>query len=108
MTKAEFIEALGDLNEDIPVSFMRAKIGQTLPYAVYRFPGSDNLMADNQVYHPITSVSLELVTMLTDTASAEIVEDWLDSLPLPWQVVESELKDGEKTVIIRTYDTEVI
>ncbi|WP_029185613.1 hypothetical protein [Streptococcus suis] len=70
---AAIIKALG-----IPCRYRQFKKGEKTkpPYAVYYQDGEDNLNADNEAYHTVKSVTVELIT----DKKNESLEDKLKSL----------------------------
>ncbi|HEM3710133.1 TPA: hypothetical protein U1D09_000254 [Streptococcus suis] len=76
MKLSEFAMIMNELG--IPFRYRQFKKGEQPkpPYAVYYQDGEDNLNADNEAYHTIKSVTVELITDKKD----ESLEDKLKSL----------------------------
>lgn len=76
MKLSEFAMIMNELG--IPCRYRQFKKGDTPepPYAVYYQNGEDNLNADNEAYHTIKSITVELIT----DKKNESLEDKLKSL----------------------------
>lgn len=62
------------------------------PYLLYLFDNSDNLGADNKVYHKDNSWNIELYTKKKDPAAEAKVEAVLDAAEIYWEKTETYLQ----------------
>jgi hypothetical protein len=76
------------------------------PFVVFLLPGTNNFMADGEVYEQVTEVSIELYTDLKMPPLEERVEDILRTHEIPWDKTEVWIED-EKMYEVR-YALEVI
>ena len=59
-----------------------------LPYLVYLFTNSKNVVADNKVYQKINSYDIELYSKLKDIASELLIENALDNADIFYDKTE--------------------
>jgi len=78
-----------------PVAYHKFKSAQSLPFIVYRFGASADLMADNGNYHSISDFEVELYTANKDPTAEAAVEAQLAALGLAYGKVESYVADEE-------------
>ena len=76
------------------------------PFVVFLLPGTNNFMADGEVYEQVTEVSIELYTDLKMPPLEERVEDILRTHEIPWDKTEVWI-EYEKMYEVR-YALEVI
>ena len=76
------------------------------PFVLFLMPGTDNFMADGEVYEQVTEVSIELYTDLKMPPLEERVEDILRTNEIPWDKTEVWIED-ERMYEVR-YALEVI
>ena len=76
------------------------------PFVVFLLPGTNNFMADGEVYEQVTEVSIELYTDRKMPPLEERVEDILRTHEIPWDKTEVWIED-EKMYEVR-YALEVI
>ena len=76
------------------------------PFVVFLLPGTNNFMADGEVYEQVTEVSIELYTDLKMPPLEERVEDILRTHEIAWDKTEVWIED-EKMYEVR-YALEVI
>ncbi|KAB2334259.1 hypothetical protein [Bacillus mesophilum] len=98
MTLAELYQIL--LMTNIPVTYSHwtptaDKPVPNPPYICYLVDGSENLMADNKVYHKISDTTIELYTNKKDLAAEAVVEKVLDDHEIPYDSDETFI-DSEK------------
>ena len=77
-----------------------------IPFGVFVFVGSNNLIADNSTYHKGHRVRAEIYTELHDPAVISAFENVLDMAEIPYQSDEIYI-DSEKMWQI-SYTTEVV
>lgn len=56
-----------------------------LPYVVYYYPNSDDMIADNKNYQPINAVDIEVYTRNKDFALESRVESILKAHDIPYE-----------------------
>ena len=76
------------------------------PFVVFLLPGTNNFMADGEVYEQVTEVSIELYTDLKMPPLERRVEDVLRAYDIPWEKTEVWIED-EKMYEVR-YALEVL
>ncbi|MBR0379848.1 MAG: hypothetical protein IJH62_04720 [Mogibacterium sp.] len=76
------------------------------PFVLFLLPGTDNLMADGEVYEQVTEVSIELYTDLKMPPLEAKVERVLAAHDIPWDKTEVWIED-EKLYEVR-YELEVL
>ena len=76
------------------------------PFVLFLLPGTDNFMADNEVYEHVTEVSIELYTDLKMPPLERRVERVLKAHEIPWDKSEVWIED-EKMYEVR-YEFEVL
>lgn len=59
------------------------------PYICYLVDGSENLIADNKVYHKVSDVSIELYTTKKDLVAEAALEKVLDDHDIPYDSFET-------------------
>ena len=72
-----------------PVAYHQFKTPLTPPYLVYLFTGTDNMGADNRVYHHEPSYQVELYTLAKNPAAEQAVEALLNSQDIYWEKSET-------------------
>lgn len=58
------------------------------PFVLFLLPGTNNFMADGEVYQQVTEVSIELYTDRKDPSIESRVEHVLKSHDIPWDKTE--------------------
>ena len=76
------------------------------PFVLFLMPGTDNFMADGEVYEQVTEVSIELYTDLKMPPLEAKVERVLAAHDIPWDKTEVWIED-EKLYEVR-YELEVL
>ena len=76
------------------------------PFVLFLLPGTDNFMADGEVYEQVTEVSIELYTDLKMPPLEAKVERVLAAHDIPWDKTEVWIED-EKLYEVR-YELEVL
>lgn len=71
-----------------------------LPYITYLETGSDNMAADNSVFHKQTEVDIELYTLTKSPDTEELVEAALNSAELYWEKTEDYLESEACYMIV--------
>lgn len=109
MKLQELVNKLKELG--YPVAFSHFKVDgdnppPPLPFITYTTPGSNNLIADNKVYHKTTEVNIELYTESKDIEAERTVEDMLDVNELPYNASQSWI-EGEG-VFLKIYEIGLI
>ena len=82
MTLTELATLLEQSN--IPVAYNHFKDAQELPFICYIDQASDNLIADNKVYHKVVTVDIELYTEDKDEQLEQTLETILNDNGLPY------------------------
>lgn len=93
----DFIPKLEEIG--IPVAFQHFKEEQILPYAAWLDGGTNNTVADNQVYYVGGSISLELYFKKMDTQLIKKVENLLTVNLFIWERMPAIFLDQEKMYI---------
>lgn len=93
MTQTELYNHLKSIG--LPIKYSHFTDIPPPPYITYVFAYSNDLIADNINYHPISNFQVELYTNKKDLASEKLVEDKLKELELPYLKLETYL-DSEK------------
>lgn len=106
MTRKQFYDKL--LAIGLPVAYLAFPINEApaLPYIVYRFPESDDLVADNTNYRPIDSVTVELYTENKDFTLSDDVGEALNEMGLVYNRSEEYLED--ERMYMTLFESEVI
>ena len=76
------------------------------PFVVFLLPGTNNFMADGEVYEQVTEISIELYTDLKIPPLEAKVERVLTAHNIPWDKTEVWI-DDEKLYEVR-YELEVL
>ena len=76
------------------------------PFLVFLLPGTNNFMADGEVYEQVTEVSIELYTDLKMPPLERQVENVLKAHDIPWDKTEVWIEE-EKMFEVR-YELEVL
>ena len=76
-----------------------------IPFGVFVFVGSNNLIADSGVYHKGHRVRAEIYTEIHNPETISAFEAVLDSAEIPYQSDETYI-DSEK-MFLNTYELEV-
>lgn len=87
MTEAELKTLLEQ--SGYPVAYHQFKTPPAPPYLIYLLTGTDNMGADNRVYHQDPSYQVELYTLVKDPAAEQEVETLLDSQDVYWEKSET-------------------
>lgn len=98
MTLAEFIRIL-DMT-GLPVTYshwtpMENNPVPNPPYICYIVDGTENLVADNKVYHKINDVNVELYTTKKDLITEAKLEKVLDNHRIPYDASEAFIKSEQ-------------
>ena len=99
---ASMVQAIG-----LPFAYDHFAEGESPepPFVLFLLPGTNNFMADGDVYEQVTEVSIELYTDRKDPSLEERVEDVLRTYEIPWDKTEVWIED-EKMYEVR-YGLEV-
>jgi len=76
----------------LPVAYRQWKEAPELPYLVYLFGNSSDLMADNQNYAEVSDWQVELYSADKDPASEEVVQAAFKAARIPYQKLETYLE----------------
>lgn len=87
MTQAELYQELKSIG--LPVTYHHFTTPPSLPYLVYLFLYSNDLIADNQNYQEISNFQVELYTNKKDLQSEALVESKLKALSMPYSKLET-------------------
>ena len=104
MTLADLYTQLATL--EMPLAYHRHTGPVSVPFLVYRFDGSDDLMADNHNYAEISDITIELYANKKDTAAEALVEDKLKELRLPY--VKREVWIETEELFMTLYEVTII
>lgn len=109
VTLGEFIKILEATGYPVVYSHFTATPGNPVPeppYICFLVDGSANLMADNQVYHKINDLNIELYTIKKDLVAEAKLEKVLDDHEIPYDsygiFIESE------KLFQKTYETRLL
>ncbi|PEJ48220.1 hypothetical protein CN692_24240 [Bacillus sp. AFS002410] len=78
-----------------PVAYYHFDTPPKPPYICYLVDSSSNFHADNEVFHKISNVNIELYTKKKDLDSERIIESLLDENDIPYDSSEVYI-DSEK------------
>lgn len=67
-----------------PVTYSHFKSAQTPPFICYTDQGSDNFSADNEIYHELEFVDIELYSTKKDLVIERKIKDLLKENKLPY------------------------
>lgn len=103
MTLLEVTQMLDSIG--LPYSYLMFpnEKAPALPYLVYYYPNSADVMADNKNYVPVNRIVIELYTETKDFQTEQLVES---NLLFPYTKDETYI-DSEKMFQI-TYESEII
>lgn len=104
MTLEGLYTELATLN--LPLAYHQHTEPVSVPFLVYRFDGSDDLMADNQNYAAISDITIELYCNKKDLVSEALVEDKLKDLRLPY--VKHEVWVETEELFMTLYEVTII
>jgi hypothetical protein len=76
------------------------------PFICYVIPGTENLKADNKVYHKISDIDIELYTDYKDFEAERKIESVLDENEIPYDSFETYI-ESEK-LFQKTYEVRLI
>jgi hypothetical protein len=96
----------GLLETGYPVAYRQFKSAPELPYIVYLFATSADLMADNENYQGIGDYQVELYTQDKDLTSEAVVEASLKALRLPFGKTEAYLDTEDMYEVL--YEVRII
>lgn len=91
---------------DLPVAYHHFKKPPALPYLVYLYSYSSDLMADGMNYKDISNFQVELYSDKKDLASELIVENKLRDLDLPYFKTETWIETEELYQVL--YEVQII
>lgn len=92
MTIVEFKRMLDLAGMPVAYSYFKGTQDDPVPpppYICYLVDDSENLMADNKVYHKIIDVNIELYTTKKDLAAEAALEKVLDDHEIPYDTFET-------------------
>lgn len=69
----------------LPFAYHHWEAPPSPPYGVFLDPGSDNFMADDRVFLPVSQVQIELYAKVRDQAAEAAVEQVLDEAGIPYE-----------------------
>lgn len=72
-----------------PVAYSHFKEAKPVPYICYLVTFSPNFHADNNTYHKINAVDIELYTDKKDLAAEAVLETILDEHEIPYESDET-------------------
>ncbi len=104
MTLSELYTELATLG--LPLAYHQHTGAPQLPFLVYRFDGSDDLMADNHNYAEISDITIELYSNKKDLASEKLVQDKLKELRLPY--VKHEVWIDTEELFMTLYEVTIL
>lgn len=93
MTQAELYQELKKIG--LPIAYNHFTNPPSLPYLIYLFSYSSDLIADNQNYLPISNFQVELYCDKKDLTNEKLVEDKFKELKMPYVKSETYI-DTEK------------
>jgi len=89
-----------------PVAYSHFRESVSPPFIVYREVGSENLGADNKVYHDVKDFDIELYTTIKDLTSENVIEQILKDNELPYDTTEVYIED--ERLFQKTYEVRLI
>jgi len=98
---ANLLESLG-----LPLAYGEFIETTPLPYLIYKFAYSSDLMADNRNYVKRSNYQIELYTSKKDPALEELLEALLNANRLPYSKSEQEL--GTESMCQVIYSVQLI
>lgn len=104
MTPTELYQALSGLG--MPIAYSSFSKPVALPYLIYLFSYSNDLMADGHNYLEIGNYQIELYTDHKDLAAEKTVQDKLKELKLPYYKIETYLESEKLYQVI--YEIQII
>jgi len=104
MTQVELFQELKSIG--LPVAYHHFTTPPSLPYIVYLFSYSNDLVADNQNYQSINNFQVELYSDKKDLVSEKLIEDKFKVLKMPYSKLETWI-DTEKLYQI-IYEIQII
>lgn len=76
------------------------------PFLVFLFPGTDNVFADDTVYHKVDDLNIELYTDRKDLETENRIEDILTAHELPYEKSEAWIETEKMYEVL--YQTQMI
>lgn len=104
MNQIELFTALKSLG--MPVAYSSFSSEQKLPYLIYLFAYSSDMIADNHNYLDIGNFQVELYTAKKDVAAEKLVQDKLKELEMPYTKTETQIEEEKVFQII--YEVQLI
>lgn len=68
----------------LPLAYHKHTEAPQLPFLVYRFDGSADMMADNQNFAEISDITIELYSAKKNQSAEKLVQDKLTELRIPY------------------------
>ena len=99
MTKEQFYQGLSEVVETF---YGKAPMGQALPYAVYTWDHDNNFPADDVVYQPVATITVNLYAV--DPAIESAVDAKLTEMGLFWTSTSSFELDDDAYLTIYTME----
>lgn len=90
----ELFELLKQLN--IPVAYHHFIEATAPPYIAYYRSETNNFYADNKVYQKVDTYRIELYTMQKDITLEAQLEELLENMELPYEVIAESYIENEK------------
>lgn len=75
------------------------------PFVVFLMPGTDNFMADNEVYEQVTEISIELYTDLKTPPLERRIEKILNAYEIPWDKSEVWIEEEKMYEVRYEFDS---
>lgn len=106
MTYSEVVNIIEQM--ELPYAYLSfpEKKAPKLPYVIYHYPNSDDLMADNQNYAKINNLMIELYTANKDFETESKVEQVLIDNHIPY--LKNEIYIDSEQMYEITYESEVV
>ena len=87
MTQAELFQELKSIG--LPVAYHHFTSPPSLPYLIYLFSYSNDLIADNINYQEISNFQVELYSNKKDLVNEKLIEDKFRSHRMPYTKLET-------------------
>lgn len=68
----------------LPLAYHKHTEAPQLPFLVYRFDGSADMMADNQNFAEISDITIELYSAKKNQSAEKLVQDKFKELRIPY------------------------
>lgn len=110
MKRSDIATMMAEIADEIgcDFEFHHFKEGQnpSLPFLVFDYPSSDNVMADNSTYTEVENLDIYLCSETVDFESEEIIKEILAKYDLAYESFRQYIK--EENMFQTSFNTEVV